>query len=132
MIWGRPGSHIGAMAYFGILSLALLATSLKAASVGGTVLAGQLFLLIPHAVGLFALAVKQKWSYMYCSVVMCVAATFFTGSLLVILFKAKDVSIVSLLPSFIAGGALFFLFYRFAFGKASREFYSAGISSNSG
>jgi hypothetical protein len=129
MLWGRPGSHIAAMFYFGILAFAFLVASFKLESARGAILVGQLIWLIPHVVGFFALATKRKWSYIYCSVVIGIVATLFAGALLVISFKAKNASIPSLIPLFIVDVALFVLFYRFTFGSASRQFYRAGTLS---
>jgi hypothetical protein len=124
MLFGRPGSHIAAICYFLLMSVAFAFTGYRLYVAGDAQYVGQFALALPHVIALASLATRSRWSYYFCAALVFAFPAFLIGSLLVILIKVQDAKFASLVPSFIGSVLLLFLFYRYTFGEPSRSFYS--------
>lgn len=77
-------------------------------------------------VALSGLGTQSRWARIYCSVLLALFPLFALFSLAVIVVQAENVKYMSLLPLFIVSILMLVLFYRFAFGKASRDAFNTG------
>jgi hypothetical protein len=131
MILGRPGSHILMMLYFLTMGGAFAFTGYSLLQAGDQMYKGEFLLAAPYVGALISLQSRSRWSYYICAVLSFIFPGFLVGTLLLLLIKVAPATFSTLAPSFLGSSLLFFLFYRFTFGSASRAYYGFGTPSGS-
>jgi hypothetical protein len=124
----RPASHWFAIAVFILMALACSATGYLILSQGEDGYVAQFVGMALAIVAIAGLGTSSKWARIYCSVLLAFLPLFALFSLAVIVTRAKDVNYMSLLPLFIVSVLMLLLFYRFAFGKASRDAFNRQLA----
>jgi hypothetical protein len=124
----RPASHWFAIAVFILMALACSVTGYLILSQGEDGYVPQFVGLALAIVAIAGLGTISKWARIYCSVLLALLPLFALFSLAVIVTRAKDVNYMSLLPLFIVSVLMLLLFYRFAFGKASRDAFNRQLA----
>ena|SRR5437868_6605095 len=120
----RPASHWFAIMFFSLMILACGATGYLLFSRGEDGYIMQFVAFVLAIVALSGLGTQSKWALVYCSVLMALLPLSALISLAVIVVRAENVNYVSLLPLFIVSVLMLVLFYRFVFGKPSRDAFS--------
>jgi hypothetical protein len=121
----RPTSHWFAIAFFILMALACAAAGFSLLTSGEDGYLTQLAAFVLSIVALSGLGTQSKWAHIYCSVLLALLPLSALFSLAVIVLRAENVSYISLLPLFIVSVLMLVLFYRFAFGQASRAAFNA-------
>jgi hypothetical protein len=121
----RPASHWFAIAFFVLMALACAATGFSLFTNGEEEYLMQLAAFVLSIVALGGLGTQSKWAHIYCSVLLALLPLSALFSLAMIVLRAENVSYISLLPLFIVSVLMLVLFYRFAFGQASRAAFNA-------
>lgn len=117
----RPASHWFAIVFFVLMALACGVTGYLLISRGEEGYVTQFVGLALAIVALSGLGTQSKWARIYCSILLVLLPLSSLFSLAVIVMRAENVNYLSLLPLFIVSILMLVLFYRFAFGKASRN-----------
>jgi hypothetical protein len=120
----RPASHWFAIMFFILMALACSVTGYLLFSRGEEGYVMQFVALALAIVALSGLGTQSKWARTYCSVLLALLPLSALFSLAVIVVQAENVNYMSLLPLFIVSILMLVLFYRFAFGKASRDAFN--------
>ena len=121
----RPASHWFAIMFFVLMTLACGATGYLLLSRGEEGYVIQFVALALALVALSGLGTQSNWARIYCSVLLALLPSFALFSLAVIVVRAENVNYISLLPLFIVSILMLVLFYRFAFGKPSRDAFNS-------
>jgi hypothetical protein len=120
----RPASHWLAIVFFSLMALACAVTGYLLFTRGEEGYVMQFVALILAIVALGGLGTLAKWARAYCSVLLALLPFSALFSLAVIVMRAENVNYVSLLPLFTVSILMLVLFYRFAFGQASRDAFN--------
>ncbi len=120
----RPASHWFAIVFFILMTLACGTTGYILLSRGEEGYVMQFAGFVLALVALAGLGTQSKWARIYCAILLALMPLFSLFSLGVIVTRVENVNYVSLLPLFIVSMLMLVLFYRFSFGKASREAFN--------
>jgi hypothetical protein len=120
----RPASHWFAILIFSFMAVACGATSYLLFSRGESGYVIQLAAFGLAIVAVSGLGTQAGWALIYCSVLLVLLPLWALLALAVIVLRVENVDYVSLLPLFVVSVLMLVLFYRFAFGQASRDVFN--------
>ena len=120
----RPASHWFAILFFIVMALACGVTGYLLLSKGEEGYVIDFVSLVLAIVALSGLGTHSNWARIYCSVLLAVVPLYGIYFLAAIVVRGENVNYMSLFPQFIVTILMLVLFYKFAFGKASRSAFN--------